>query len=134
MSEVSRGLLPGLLYGLLAFLAGAVLGPIRELVLAPVIGGLQAALIEGAVMAVALFLVARLAARRLPPHAGREPRAGMAAMGLMVVLAAEAALGAALDASGLSAERAVRSGAEQAVGLVLLGWLAVLPFRVRREG
>ncbi len=132
MSGLAQGLLPGVIYGFLTFLAGAVLGPIRELLLAPVIGGLPAALLEGVVMAVALLVLARFAARRLPPVASRGPRAGMAAAGLVVVLAAEAALGAALDAGGLSAQRAVRSGAELAVGLLLLAWLAVLPFRVRR--
>lgn len=134
MSRLAPGLGPGLLYGALAFLAGAVLGPIRELLLTPAIGGLPATLVEGAVMAVALFLLARLAARRLPPQAGRDPRAGMAIAGVVVVFAAEAALGAVLDASGLALQRATRSGWEQTVGLVLLGWLAVLPFRVRRQG
>src|SRR5689334_389973 len=66
MNPVARGIGPGLLYGVLAFLCGAVLGPIRELLLAPRIGGLPAALAEGAVLAVALFLAARLAARGLP--------------------------------------------------------------------
>lgn len=129
---MTRGLLPGLLYGVLAFLCGAVLGPIRELLLAPAIGGLPAALLEGAVLAVALFVVARVAARRLPADAGREARAGMAVAGAAVVLFGELALGAALDAAGLAPQRAPRGGAEQAVGLLLLGWLAVLPFRVRR--
>ncbi|MDO9709945.1 hypothetical protein [Paracraurococcus lichenis] len=129
---MKAGLLPGLLYGVLAFLCGAVLGPIRELLLAPEIGALPAALLEGVVLAVALFVVARVAARRLPPEAGRDPRAAMAVLGVVVVLAGEVALGAVLDASGLSEGRAPRGGAEQAIGLVLLAWLAALPFRVRR--
>lgn len=131
---MKAGIAPGLLYGLLGLLCGAVLGPIREWLLAPVIGGLPAALLEGAVMAVALFVVARVAARRLPPRAGRDPRAAMAVAGVAVVLAGEFALSLVLDATGLSAQRAPRGGMEALVGLLLLGWLAALPFRVRQGG
>ncbi|MBR0662431.1 hypothetical protein GXW75_24460, partial [Roseomonas oryzicola] len=51
----------GVLYGGLAFAAGAVLGPLRELLLAPRIGGLAAALAEAAAMAGLLWLAARRA-------------------------------------------------------------------------
>ena len=54
-----RGARAGLRYGALAFLAGAVLGPVRELLLAPAIGGLPAALLEAGAMAVLVFLAAR---------------------------------------------------------------------------
>jgi hypothetical protein len=121
----------GLRYGALAFLAGAVLGPVRELLLAPRLGGLPAALVEAAAMAALLWLAARHA---VPPEAGWQARAVMAAVALAVVLLAEAALTAALDASGLSASRAPRSAAEQAVGLPLLAWLVALPFLLRRRG
>src|SRR5690242_15002366 len=102
MNPVARGIGPGLLYGVLAFLCGAVLGPIRELLLAPRIGGLPAALAEGVVLAVALFLAARLAARGLPPGLPWQTRAGMALAGLCIVLLAEAALSATLAATGLA--------------------------------
>jgi hypothetical protein len=51
-----------------------------------------------------------------------------------VVLVAEMLLGAGFDATGLSAQRAPRSMAEQAVGLVPLAWLGVLPLLRRRAG
>lgn len=121
----------GLAYGALAFLAGAVLGPVRELVLAPLIGGLPAALAEAAAMAVLLWFAAR---RTVPPDApGWQARAVMAAVALAVVLLAEATLTAVLDASGLSATRAPRSAAERAVGLPLLAWMVALPFLPRRR-
>jgi hypothetical protein len=131
---MSGGLRAGLLYGALAFLAGAVLGPARELVLAPRLGGMAAALVEAAAMAVLLWAAARwVLARVLGDAPGWRARGAMAAVALAVVLAAEAALGWAFAASGLAAQRAPRPAAEQAVGLPLLAWMAALPFLARRE-
>jgi hypothetical protein len=48
------------------------------------------------------------------------------------VLLAEAALSLLLEASGVAAARAPRSGAERAVGLLPLAWFAALPFLLRR--
>ena len=56
----------------------------------------------------------------------------MAGAGLAVVLLAEAALGLALEASGIADARAPRSVAERAVGLPLLLWFAALPLLLRR--
>lgn len=130
--EARRGARAGLRYGFLAFLAGAVLGPVRELLLAPAIGGLPAALLEAAAMALLIFLAARGVLDRMPPRQGWRARAAMAGVGLAVVLLSEAALGLALEASGMAAARAPRSLAEQAVGLPLLLWLAALPLALRR--
>ena len=130
--EVSRGAKAGLRYGALAFFAGAVLGPFRELVLAPRIGGMAAALLEAAAMAALFVPAARHALERLPPRQGWRARAGVAGVGVAVVLSAEFALGAALDASGLSEARAPRSAAERSVGLLPLAWFAALPFLLRR--
>ena len=82
------GLRPGLLYGLLAFLAGAVLGVIRDLALAPSIGSVAAAILEAGVMAVLLCEIALgawfessgLAAQR-PPRGGVEEAIGLALLG-----------------------------------------------------
>ena len=121
---------PGLRYGALAFLAGGVLGPLRELVLAPRIGGLPAALAEAAAMAGWLWLLARWG---LPPGATQRERRLMTALGLGIVLLGEAALFLAFTATGLAAQRMPRSAAEQAVGLAPLAWMAALPFLVRRR-
>ena len=132
MNGFAAGAGPGLRYGLLAFLAGAVLGPVRELLLAPRVGGLAAALLEAAAMAALFVPAARHALGRLPPRQGWRGRAAVAGAGLAVVLLAELAFGAALDASGLSEARAPRSAAERAVGLLPLAWFAALPFLLRR--
>lgn len=117
----------GIRLGALAFLAGLVLGPVRELLLAPRIGGMPAALAEAAAMFAVLWWLSGLALRPPPP---RPWRAGLVAVSL--VLAAELLLGAAFAASGLAAQRAPRSLAEQAVGLVPLAWLGLLPLLRRR--
>jgi hypothetical protein len=118
----------GLRLGGLAFLAGAVLGPIREGLLAPRIGGLAAAWAEGAALAGLLWLAARLA---LPRGQSARQAVGSSLVALSVVLAAEAALGVAFEASGLAATRAPRGMAEQVPGLLLLGWVALLPLAMR---
>ncbi|MBR0662680.1 hypothetical protein, partial [Neoroseomonas oryzicola] len=60
-------------------------------------------------------------------------RAVVATLGLVVVLALEALLALAFDASGLAAARAPRGLAEQGIGVALLAWLFALPFLVRRH-
>lgn len=120
----------GLRYGAAAFAAGGVLGPLRELVLAPRIGGMAAAGAEAAAMAALLWISARWA---IAAPAPRGARAVVAAVALGLVLALEAALGLMLEASGLAAARAPRGLAERSVGLLLLAWLVVLPFLVRRH-
>ncbi|MEO3475195.1 hypothetical protein AAFN86_25260 [Roseomonas sp. CAU 1739] len=119
---------PGLTYGALAFLAGAILGPIRELILAPRIGGLSAALAEAAAMALLLWMAARRVMARVP----WRRRAMSAVVALGVVLVLDIAVGLALQASGFAADRAPRSLAEQAVMLPLLAWLVALPFLIGR--
>jgi hypothetical protein len=120
----------GVLYGGLAFAAGAVLGPLRELVLAPRIGGLPAALVEAAAMALLLW---RAADRVTRGNEAPRQRAAVAMLGLIVVLLLEALLALAFDASGLAAARAPRGLAEQGIGVALLAWLFALPFLVRRR-
>jgi hypothetical protein len=126
----------GLEYGALGFLAGGVLGPARELALAPMLGGMAAALIEAVALGVLLWLAARFVmARRLPDAPpGWRTRMAMAATALAVVLAGEAILGLVFTATGLAAQRAPRPTVEQAVGLPLFAWLAALPFLLRRGG
>jgi hypothetical protein len=122
----------GLTYGALAFAAGAALGPLRELVVAPLVGGLPAALAEAAALALLLWLAARAAIGRLVLRPARA-RAIVAGVALALVLGCELALGLVLDQSGLADAREPRALAERLVGLPLLAWLAALPFLVRRD-
>ncbi len=115
----------GIRFGALAFLAGALLGPVREMALAPRLGGLAAAWIEAIGLAGLLALAARLA---LPAQATLRGRAMSAAAALVLVLAAEAVLGAVFEATGLAAIRAPREPVEQVPGMLLLLWLVALPF------
>lgn len=119
----------GLGFGALGFLAGGLLGPFREWVLAPRLGGMVAALLEAVVMAVLLWLAARTT---VPHKADGQSRAVIAAVALLVVLLAEFALAWLFVVTGLAAARAPRGLAEQAPGVVLLFWLVALPFLVRR--
>lgn len=130
--EVLRGGRAGLRYGALAFLAGAVLGAVRELLLAPAIGGLPAALLESAALAFLLALAARSVLERMPPRQGFPTRAAIAAAGVLVVVLAEVALFFVLDWSGIAEARAPRGPAERAVGPALLLWFAALPLLLRR--
>ncbi|HWT07693.1 MAG TPA: hypothetical protein VN329_00920 [Roseomonas sp.] len=118
----------GLAYAGLAFAAGAVLGPVRELLLAPSLGGLPAALAQAAAMLGLLWIAARRVMARIAPPVTRRGRATVALVALTVVLACDVALGLALQASGLAAGRVPRGVAEQAVVLPLLAWLFALPF------
>jgi sorbitol-specific phosphotransferase system component IIBC len=106
---------------------------VRELILAPRLGGLAAALVEAATMAMLLWLAARATLARVGPVASRGARPTMAIVALVLVVVAEAVLGAVLAATGLAAQRAPRSLAEQAPGVVLLAWLVALPFLLPRH-
>jgi hypothetical protein len=130
--QVLRGGRAGLRYGFLAFLMGAATGMVRELFLAPSLGGLAAALLEGAAMAVLLPLAARSVLDRLPPRQGPAVRLALAAAGLAVVFAGEAVLFLLFESSGIAEARAPRSLAERAVGPALLLWFAALPLLLRR--
>ena len=118
----------GLAFGGLAFGAGAVLGPVREVLLAPRLGGIPAAWLEAAAMAGLLWLAAGYALRAPLTNAERAVVAGVA---LAVVLLAETALALLLQAAAPA--RASRGFAEQLPGLLLLAWLLALPF-LRRRG
>ena len=124
-------MLAGLRFGGLAFLAGLLLGPMRELLLAPWIGGLAAAWAEGAAMAGLIWLAARAS---LPRGQSVRDAALAGLVALAVGLAAEAALGLAFATSGLAATRAPRGLAELVPGYLLLAWLTILPLVVRRRG
>jgi hypothetical protein len=85
-------LLPGVLYFILVFGAGFILGPIRVLWLVPRLGERWAELIELPVMVVAIVLAARFVVRRLAVPPTPPARLLMGGLALALALAAEFAL------------------------------------------
>ena len=83
---------PGVLYFVLVFGAGFILGPIRVLWLVPRLGERWAELIELPVMVVAIVLAARFVVRRLAVPPTTPARLMMGGSGLVLTLAAECAL------------------------------------------
>ncbi len=124
---MGSSLTTGLRLGAYAFAAGMLLGPIRELVLAPAMGGLAAAALEAMLLMAVIALAARLVLR--PPPAVPWV-AALGAVGLVV--GAEVLLGLLFTLLAPAMERVPRSLAEQAVGLLPLAWLAAQPFLRRR--
>jgi hypothetical protein len=115
----------GALYFALAFAAGWVLGPIRELLLTPRFGPLAALLLEAPFMILAMALAAPWVVRRLAvPREGR-PAMGVAA--LVLLLAAEAILSAWLRGLPLRAYIARFATAPGALSLALFLLFAALP-------
>jgi len=84
---------PGALYFAACFAAGAVMGPLRVLLLEPRIGMAAAVAVEAPLILAVAALSARAVLRRWPEA---SPLA-VGVAGLMLLLAAEAALAAALD-------------------------------------
>jgi hypothetical protein len=108
-----------LAYTGLAFALGFLLGPLRELLLAPRLGRLPALMMELPVMLAFCWWLAPRVMRRVPPGLARL-RAGLAALGFLLVL--EFAIGQALRDFTLAewlAHFASREGA-----LTLLGYIA----------
>jgi hypothetical protein len=84
---------PGALYFAACFAAGAVMGPLRVLLLEPRIGMAAAAVVEAPLILAVAALSGRAVLRRWPAV---SPLA-IGVVGLALLLAAEAALAAALD-------------------------------------
>lgn len=120
---MGASLAAGLRLGAYAFVAGMLLGPVRELVLAPVMGGLAAAMLEAVLLMAVIWLAARLALRPAPAIPWV---AALGAVGL--VAGAEMGLGLIFTLLAPAMERVPRDLAEQAVGLIPLAWLAAQPF------
>ena len=93
MTRLGAALPPGALYFAACFAAGVVMGPVRVLVLEPAIGMAAAVAIEAPIILAVAALSARAVLRRWPAV---SPLA-VGAVGLALLLAAEAALAAALD-------------------------------------
>ena len=81
-----RALKAGVIYFLLVFVVGWILGPIRELWAGPRFGRMTAILLEGVIMLVAMAVSARWVIRRIRvrPTFGSTISMGLVALGILV--------------------------------------------------
>lgn len=127
----ARAILAGLLYAIALFALGFVLGPLRELVLAPRLGAFVATLVEAVPMVAAMAWIApRIArGRGLPARSGA--RIGMGLAGLACVMAAELVLARLLRGIGPGAALAHYATPAGLVGAAMLGIFAAMPWMRR---
>ena len=123
----------GLLYFVLVFGAGFVLGPVRILYAAPTFGTRTAELIEMPVMFVVITFAARWTVRHLavPPIPSQRFGIGLTALGLLLV----AEFMVVLWLQGLSMEDyfASRDPVSGTVYIVMLGVFGIMPLLVARR-
>ncbi|MBL6456746.1 hypothetical protein JMJ55_15525 [Belnapia sp. T6] len=111
----------GAAYAAAMFGLGALLGPVRELVLAPRFGPTAAAALEAVPMLIGMAILAPVLARRF----GRPAPLGMGAAGLVLLVLAESALDLAVRGHLLWAERATTPAGW--IGLGLLAAFGAMP-------
>lgn len=122
----------GLAYALLALAAGWVLGPLRELVVAPRLGPMPALMLEAPLMLAACALAARWTARRFAVPTQIGPRAVMGLAALAVLLAAELAGSMALRGLSPGAWLARAATPQGLIPLGLFLLFAAMPLLLRR--
>jgi hypothetical protein len=121
---------PGVVYFALVFMAGFVLGPIRELWAVPRFGVRMAELMEMPIMFVVIVLAARWTVRKLavPGTPSRRLCTGLVALGLLLVAEFTVVLGLrGLTVEQYVAERDPVAGTAYAV---MLGVFAIMPLLV----
>ena len=125
-----RILQAGLLYFVLVFGAGFVLGPIRLFWIVPRVGTSVAELIESPIMLLVIIFAARWVAQRLAVPPAVSSRLGMGCFALGLLLAAE--LGFVLQLRGLTiaAYLASRDPVSGSVYYAMLGLFALMPLFV----
>ncbi len=115
----------GAAYAAAMFGLGALLGPLRELALAPRLGATAAAAIEAVPMLLGMAILAPLIAGRLAVPPALPARLGMGAAGLLLLILAESGLDVLVRGQTLWLER-MRSPAGW-IGLGLLAAFAAMP-------
>ena len=119
----------GLLYFMLVFGAGFVLGPMRILWLAPKVGARTAELLECPVMILVTFVAARWIVVRFRASKSCAVRLGIGAFALALLIGAEISVGMALRGMSLSEiimNRDPVSASAYFLSLVLFGLMFVL--------
>ena len=124
---------PGIIYFLLVFGAGFVLGTIRVLLIVPHVGDRAAELLEMPLMLLATVLAARRITRRFPEPPNSLARLAIGGIGLGLMLAGELAVGIGLrgmTAAEVMLNRDPVSGTAYYVSLLLF---AAMPWIVSRR-
>ena len=127
-----RILKAGVLYFLLVFAAGFLLGSIRVPLLEPRLGARAAELLELPVMLLAIVAAARWVLRRLAVPASAAARLAMGGIALALMLAAE--FGLVLSLRGMSIEQylATRDPVSGTAYYLSLCVFALIPLAMRR--
>ncbi|MCA3364330.1 MAG: hypothetical protein INF79_01790 [Roseomonas sp.] len=125
---ITRAFKAGVVYFLLLYVVGFILGATRELLLAPRLGVAMASALEAIPMFAAIFHFAPLIARRfgIPPKSGERITVGL--VGLALLIGAEIAMTRAMR--GLSPEQWLAHfvSFEGAIYAVLLACFAAMPW------
>ena len=123
----------GVLYFVLVFAVGFVLGTIRTLWLVPRFGARAAELMETPIMLIVTIITARWLVARLAVPSMPSARLGMGCVALILMLVAE--FGFVLWIRGLSIRDylATRDPVSGTVYYLILGVFAIMPFLVGRR-
>lgn len=124
---------PGIIYFLLVFGTGFVLGTVRVLLIVPHVGHQAAELLEMPLMLLATVLAARWITRRFPEPRTNAARLAIGGIALGLMLAGELAVGIGLrgmTASDVILNRDPVSGTAYYVSLLLF---AAMPWIVSRR-
>ena len=127
-----RELRGGLVYFVLVFGAGFLLGSARVLLLVPTLGVRMAELLEMPIMLLVIVLAARLVNRKFLEglRIARRLCAGLIALALLVT--AELLLAVALTGASIASYVASRDPVSGSVYLVMLMLFALMPAMLRR--
>lgn len=128
-----RTLKAGLLYFVLAFGAGFLLGPLRILFLVPRVGVRAAELMELPIMITICFLAARWVTGRLNVPPAPAPRLGMGLIALALLLLCEFTLVLRLQGMTIGQYSATRDPISGTAYYLSLSVLALLPLAVNRR-
>jgi hypothetical protein len=120
----------GVVYFLVVFGAGFVLGPIRVLWLVPRVGVRMAELLEMPIMLLMIVLAARWIARRFAVPSATATRFGMGLVALALLLTAEFMLVRWLQGMTVREYLAARDPVSGAVYLAMLSVFAAMPWLV----
>ncbi len=124
---MTRLLRLGVIYFVLVFGAGCILGPIRVLWLVPRMGQRMAELVETPIMLVVIIFSARWVVRRLAVPATPFQRLTVGLVALVLLLMCEFAVVLWLRGLSIAEYFASRDPVAGAVYLVMLGLFAAMP-------